>query len=72
LARGAGPVVARYRSTVMHRYFRGHAAFANPEIYPSLEREGMGYAIRLPANRVSRDKIGYLLKLKRSGDLRSR
>jgi hypothetical protein len=37
-------------------------AFANPEIYEFLEAEGMGYAIRLPANRVLQDKIGYLLK----------
>ena len=44
------------------RYFRGDAAFANPEIYEFLEAEGMGYAIRLPANRVLQDKIGYLLK----------
>ncbi len=43
-------------------YFRGDAAFANPEIYEFLEAEGMGYAIRLPANRVLQDKIGYLLK----------
>src|SRR5271165_5263676 len=56
------PVVARYRSTVKRRYFRGDAAFANPEIYEFLEAEGMGYAIRLPANRVLQDKIGYLLK----------
>ena len=28
----------------------------------SLEVEGMGYTIRLPANRVLQDKIGYLLK----------
>jgi hypothetical protein len=28
------------------------AAFANPDIYEFLEAEGMGYAIRLPANRV--------------------
>ena len=35
---------------------------ANPEIYEFLEAEGMGYAIRLPANRVLQDKIGYLLK----------
>jgi hypothetical protein len=27
-----------------------------------LEVEGMGYAIRLPANRVLQEKIGYLLK----------
>src|SRR6266478_881622 len=56
------PVVARYRGTVKRRYFRGDAAFANPEIYEFLEAEGMGYAIRLPANRVVQDKIGHLLK----------
>jgi hypothetical protein len=56
------PVVARYRGTVKRLSFRGDAAFANPEIYEFLEAEGMGYAIRLPANRVLQDKIGYLLK----------
>jgi hypothetical protein len=56
-----GPVIARYRS-VKRLYFRGDAAFANPEIYEFLEAEGAGYAIRLPANRVLQDKIGYLLK----------
>ena len=42
-------------------YFRGDAAFGSPEMYEYLE-EGVGYAIRLPANRVLQDKIGYLLK----------
>src|SRR6201987_1511514 len=56
------PVGARYRGTVKRCCFRGDAAFANPEIYEFLEAEGMGYAIRLPANRVLQDKIGYLLK----------
>ena len=56
------PVIARYRGTVERRYFRGDAAFANPEIYEFLEAEGMGYAIRLPANRVLQEKIGDLLK----------
>jgi hypothetical protein len=56
------PVVARYRGTVKHLYFRGDAAFANPEVYEFLEAEGAGYTIRLPANRVLQDKIGYLLK----------
>jgi hypothetical protein len=55
-------VVTRYRGTVERLYFRGAAAFANPEIYEFLEAEGMGYAIRLPANRVLQDKIGYLLE----------
>jgi hypothetical protein len=56
------PVIARYRGTVKRRYFRGDAAFADPEIYEFLEAEGMGYATRMPANRVVQDKIGYLLK----------
>jgi hypothetical protein len=55
------PVVARYRGTVKRHYFRGDAAFANPEIYEFLEAEGYGYAIRLPTNRVVQEKIGYLL-----------
>ncbi len=56
------PVIARYRGSVKRVYFRGDAAFANPEIYEFLEAEGIGYAIRLPANRVLQDRIGYLLK----------
>jgi hypothetical protein len=56
------PVVAHYRGRVKRLYFRGDAAFASPEIYEFLEAEGMGYAIRLPANRVLQDKIGHLLK----------
>ena len=55
------PVVARYR-TVKRRYFRGDAAFANPEIYEFLEAEGYGYAIRLPTNHVLQGKIGHRLK----------
>src|SRR5882762_3479077 len=56
------PVVARYRGTVNRCYFRGDAAFANPEIYEFLEAEGYGYAIRLPTNPVLQGKIGHLLK----------
>jgi hypothetical protein len=55
-------VVARYRGTGKRCYFRGDAAFANPEIYEFLEAEGYGYAIRLPTNNVLQGKIGYLLK----------
>src|SRR5580693_4010597 len=51
------PVIARYRGTAKRLYFRGDAAFANPQIYEFLEAEGMGYAIRLPTNRVLQDKI---------------
>jgi hypothetical protein len=46
-------VVARYRGTLKRLYFRGDAAFANPEIYEFLEGEGIGYTIRLPANCVA-------------------
>jgi hypothetical protein len=55
------PVVARYRGTVKHLYFRGDAAFANPVIYEFLEAERAGYTIRLPANGVLQGKIGHLL-----------
>ncbi len=43
-------------------YFRGDAAFANPEMYELLEAERIGYTIRLPANTVLQNRIGYLLK----------
>src|SRR5271170_7633432 len=57
-----GPVVSRYRGKVKRLYFRGDAAFSNPEIYEYLEAERAGYTIRLPANSVSQNRIGYLLK----------
>ncbi len=56
------PVVARYRGKVARIYFRADAGFANPDVYEYLEAEGIKYAIRLPANRVLLDRIGYLLK----------
>ena len=56
------PVIARYRGIVKHLYFRGDAAFANPEVYEFLEADGASYTIRRPANPVLQDKIGYLLK----------
>jgi hypothetical protein len=55
------PVVARYRGTVSRIYFRADAGFANPEVYGYLEGEGIKCAIRLPANRVLQERIGYLL-----------
>jgi hypothetical protein len=55
------PVVARCLS-VKRLYFRGDAAFANPEMYEFLEAEGIGYTIRLPANSILRHRIGYMLK----------
>ena len=56
------PVVARYRGKFKRRYFRADAAFANPEVYEFLEGEGFKYAIRLPANQILQQRIGYLLK----------
>jgi hypothetical protein len=56
------PVIARSRGIVKHLYFRGDAAFANPEVYELLEAEGANYTIRLPANQVLQDKIRHLLK----------
>ena len=44
------PVVARYQSRNLPRYFRADAAFANSELYEYLEAEGFEYAIRLPGN----------------------
>jgi hypothetical protein len=45
------PVAARYWGIVKRLYFRGDAAFANPEMYGFLEIEGAGYTLRLPAGR---------------------
>jgi len=56
------PVVARYRERNLRRYFRADAAFANPEVYEFLEAEDYKYTIRLLANRILQDRIGYLLK----------
>ena len=55
------PVIARYRDRGLVLYFRGDAAFAKPELYQLLELEGIGYAIRLPANSVLQERIGHLL-----------
>jgi hypothetical protein len=56
------PVIARYRGIAKRLYFRGDAAFANPEMYEFLEAEGIGYTIRVPANDVLQRRIDYLLK----------
>ncbi|MFZ1963603.1 MAG: IS1380 family transposase [Roseiarcus sp.] len=55
------PVVTRYQGKVSRIYFRADAGFANPEVYEYLEGEGIRYAIRLPANRVLQERIGYVL-----------
>ncbi len=56
------PVVARYLGQVARIYFRADAGFANPEVYEYLEGQRIKYAIRLPANRILQERIGYLLK----------
>jgi Transposase DDE domain group 1 len=55
------PVIARYHERGLPLRFRGDAAFAKPELYELLEAEGIGYAIRLPANSVLQERIGHLL-----------
>ncbi|MGH6891281.1 MAG: IS1380 family transposase, partial [Dongiaceae bacterium] len=56
------PVVGRFRGKVSRLYFRADAGFANPDVYEFLEAERIKYAIRLPANRVLQERIGYLFK----------
>ena len=56
------PVVERYQGKVSRIYFRADAAFAMPEVYEYLETARIKYAIRLPANQVLQNRIGYLLK----------
>ena len=55
------PVVERYRDTYLIRYFRGNAAFANPNIYGFLETEDYFYAIRLQGNNRLYKHIDHLL-----------
>jgi hypothetical protein len=52
----------RYQGKVSRIYFRADAGFANPEVYEYLEGEGIKFTIRLPANRVLQERVGYLLK----------
>ena len=54
------PVIARYRGTAKRLYFRGDAAFANPEIYEFLAaKEWVMRSVCRPTG-VLQDKIGYL------------
>ena len=55
------PVMARYRSQAIPKFFRGDAGFAAPDIYRLLEHEGYGYAIRLKGNPILERKIEHLL-----------
>lgn len=55
--------MTRYRGKVSRLYSRADVAFAMPGVYEYPETEGIKHAIRLPANRVLLERIGYLLKL---------
>ena len=55
------PVVERYRDQGLIRYFRGDAAFADPNIYCFLEAEDYLYAIRLKGNNILYGHIEHLL-----------
>ena len=55
------PIVNRYRGYNILRFFRGDAAFADPEIYRYLEAEGYFYAIRLKDNPILHKEIEHLL-----------
>jgi len=55
------PIVNRYRGYDILRFFRGDAAFADPEMYRYLEAEGYFYAIRLIGNTILHSKIEHLM-----------
>jgi hypothetical protein len=55
------PIIERYRDKDIRRYFRGDAAFANPDIYRLLEKENYFYAIRLKGNNILQGYIAHLL-----------
>jgi len=57
---------------VKRLYFRGDAAFANPEMYEFLEAEDIGYTIRLPANTGSCRTGSDICSGARSDDHRTR
>ncbi len=46
------PVVARYRDANIRRFFRGDAAFANPDIYTFLEERTTGMQFVCPPTRT--------------------
>jgi hypothetical protein len=55
------PVIDRYRAQRQTVVIRADAAFALPALYEALERRGVRYAIRLPANDVLERAIEDLL-----------
>jgi hypothetical protein len=55
------PIIKRYKGYNILRFFRGDAAFADPDVYSCLENESYFYAIRLKDNAILHDKIEHLL-----------
>jgi hypothetical protein len=55
------PVIARYAKRNIMRFFRADAAYAMPDLYKRLEEASYFHAIRLPANKVLREKIAHRL-----------
>jgi hypothetical protein len=55
------PIIDQYRRRGKTVVVRGDAAFAQPALYEALERRGVRYAIRLPANDVLERQIEDLL-----------
>jgi hypothetical protein len=53
------PVIARYATRDIMRFFRADAAYAIPAIYDRLEEAGYFYAIRLPSNTALREKVAH-------------
>ncbi len=55
------PLIDRYRAPGQTVVIRADAAFALPALYEALERRGVRYAIRLPANQILERRIDDLL-----------
>jgi len=56
------PIVLRYDDLNIAKFFRGDAAFADPEVYRYVEGAGYWYAIRLPGNNVLYEAVNHLLR----------
>src|SRR5260370_36395275 len=55
------PIIDRYRARRQTVVVRADAAFALPALYEALERRGVRYAIRLPANDVLERRVAALV-----------
>ena len=56
------PVISRYKTRNLLRFFRADAAFAIPELYEMPEAETYFYAICLKGNAVLQQAVAHLLK----------